>query len=118
MRFVRGVRRRDFLLFLLAGRTEFQQILRALSFVFGLKLREVGNVLCFGFGKLTAEDDGQRLSAFDVIAKHDGNFFHDPAHKRCYVNFSVFIDFHDSRNAELCGGDAVCNTHSANLRLL
>jgi len=85
---------------------------------FSFELREIGNVLCFGFGKLAAEDDGQGLSAFDVITKHDGNFFHDSTHKWCYVNFAVFIGFHDSGNAKLRGGDAGCDARGTNLRLL
>jgi hypothetical protein len=64
--------------------------------------------LCFGFCEFAAEDDRKRLSAFDVIAEHHGNFFHDAAHERCYLNLAVFIGFHDSRDAKLCGDDAVC----------
>jgi len=53
MRFVRSMCGCDFLFFLLTGRAEFEQILRALQFlVFSFELREIGNVLCFGFGKL------------------------------------------------------------------
>ena len=119
MRFMRGMRRRDFLFFLLAGGSQFDEILRAFEFlVFCVKLRQIGNVLCFGFGEFAAEDDRQRLSAFDVIAKHHGNFFHDAAHERCHMDFAVFIGLHDSRNAKFGCRHAVRDTRSANLRFL
>jgi len=40
-----------------------------------------------------------------VIAKHHGNVLHDTAYERRYVNFAVFIRFHNSRDAKLCGGN-------------
>ncbi len=113
------MRRCHFFDLLLTGGSEFEEILRPLELlVLRVQLREIGNVLCFGFGKIAAEDDGQRLPAFYMIAQHCGNFFHNAAHQRCHMDLAVFVGLHNSRNAKRGSRHTVRDVRSTNLRFL
>ncbi len=120
IRFMTGMHRLHVFLFLLAGGSELDQVLRAHHkfFVVGFQLGQVRKILCFRLREFAAEDHGQGLPALDVVAKHHGNLLDDTANKRSDMHLAIFVRVDDSGNAKRGGGLLHVHMDGLHLRLL
>jgi hypothetical protein len=114
-----GVRRRHFLLLLLACRTQPDQVLRALQLlVLGIEFRQIGEILRFCFREFAAEDDRQWLTAPHVIAKHNRDLPDYAIGDWRHVYLAIFVGLYDPGDAKRGFRRAVHHAGRTNLRLL
>src|SRR5258707_94564 len=114
-----GVSRRHFFFLLLARRAEQEQVLRALELLMlSVKLRQKREVLRFCFRQFATEDNGQRLTASHMVAKHDRDLPYDAVRNWRYVYLAIFVGFYypgDTKSRFRC---AFHHTGRVNLSLL
>jgi hypothetical protein len=90
-----GVSRRHFFFLLLARRSEPEQVLCALELLMlSVKLRQKREVLRFCFRQFATEDDGQRLTASHMVAKHDWDLPYDTVRNWRHLYLAIFVGFY------------------------
>src|ERR1700751_5451936 len=96
-----GVSRREFFFLPLARRSEPEQVLCAFELlVLSVKLRQKREVLRFCFRQFATEDDGQRLTASHMVAKHDWDLPYDTVRNWRHLYLAIFVGFYYPRHTK------------------